>query len=234
MNPAIPSPNDAGAAPFQSAHTTPSVPLTRVRKFLLPVGVVVFDWLFWLEKAGPNMLVFTAFIVAAQLAMLPRHAAVRRSGYFWLMAAGSLFAGVMVALYGSAVAALACMASVLLMLGYVNQPHLKLLLAAGNWEVWIARYNLQPRFRSLDIGFLLDMPGRALPALVAHRSLLAQIPQLTAEDEYGNAISIPAAEAQARLTAAVAHWNARYAAHPDWQGRTVADWQTHQLLNGPK
>ena len=38
-----------------------------------------------------------------------------------------------------------------------------LLLAAGNWEVWIARYNLQTRFRSIDIGFLLAMPGRVLP-----------------------------------------------------------------------
>ncbi|MDB5236153.1 MAG: hypothetical protein JWR44_3146 [Hymenobacter sp.] len=526
-------------SPTASAAVT-RLPLTRLQKILLPVGVVVFDWLFWLEKAGPNMLVFTVFVVAAQLVMLPKHAAVRRSGYFWLMVAGSLFSGAMVAVYGSAVAALACLASGLLMLGYVNQPHLKLLLyaaltavgsgaqatfsvlsrlrpprnagagvrrswfygrlllvpvgilgafhilfavanpvydelsgralevlgnwlarllpnitlghvvfiavgfvvvagalvavpvyafadhesrfgefvrrqrdrvasfavrrpdfrlrnlraldlrkefiaaaavfglvnllllavnaidinwlwfgfvpaagfdlaqfvhegtyvlifsillamgivlwffrrnlnfyqpglrwlragatvwvlqnavlavsvglrnyyyiqhsglaykrvgvcfflllvffglgtvllkiwqrrsayslirlnslavyavllllAAGNWEVWIARYNLQPRFKSIDVGFLLDMPGRALPTLVAHRALLAQAAQLTSEDEYGNAINIPATQAQARLDAAVATWKARYAAHSDWQGRTLADWQTAQSL----
>ncbi len=44
-----------------------------------------------------------------------------------------------------------------------------LLLALGNWEIWIARFNLQPRFRaSLDREFLLEMPPRVLPELQAH------------------------------------------------------------------
>ena len=53
---------------------------------------------------------------------------------------------------------------------------LLLLLAAGNWEVWIASYNLQARFRSVDVGFLLNMPGRVLPTLVARRALLNSAP----------------------------------------------------------
>ncbi|WP_460609058.1 DUF4153 domain-containing protein [Hymenobacter terrigena] len=97
---------------------------------LLTLGVVLFDWLFWREGGGINMLVFTVFIIAVQLVLLPRYAAVRRSGYFWLMVGGSLFGAAMMAVYGSAVAALACMASVMLLLGYVNQPHLKLVLYA--------------------------------------------------------------------------------------------------------
>jgi hypothetical protein len=56
---------------------------------------------------------------------------VSRSGYFWLAASGSLFGGSMMAVYGSGVAALACAASLLLMLGYVNQPHLQLVLYAA-------------------------------------------------------------------------------------------------------
>ena len=76
------------------------------------------------------MLVFTLFIVIVQFVLLPHHAAVRRSGSFWLMMGGSLSGAAMMAVYGSGAAALACMASVLMLLGYVNQPHLKLVLYA--------------------------------------------------------------------------------------------------------
>ena len=119
----------AGVSPAGFATTTyPS--LTKAQKLLLPLGVVLFDWLFWQEKGGVNMLVFMVFVVATQLVLLPRAAGVRRSGYFWLAMVGSLFSGAMMAVYGSGVAALACWASVLMLLGYVNQPHLKLVLYA--------------------------------------------------------------------------------------------------------
>ncbi len=50
-----------------------------------------------------------------------------------------------------------------------------LLLALGNWELWIARYNLQPRFlTSLDRDFLLSMPPRVLPELVAHAAAFTE------------------------------------------------------------
>ncbi|GAB2848784.1 DUF4153 domain-containing protein [Hymenobacter ruber] len=127
MNPVFPLSEDSDAVPLQSA---PATSISTIQKVLLPLGVVLFDWLFWREGGGVNMVVFTVFIVVAQLLMLPRHAAVRRSGYFWLMVGGSLFGAAMMAVYGSGAAALACMASVLLLLGYVNQPHLKLVLYA--------------------------------------------------------------------------------------------------------
>ncbi|MDB5269205.1 MAG: hypothetical protein JWP58_2245 [Hymenobacter sp.] len=127
MNPVIPLSEDSDAIPLQSA---PATALSTIQKVLLPLGVVLFDWLFWREGGGVNMLVFTIFAIAVQFALLPRHAAVRRSGYFWLMVGGSLFGAAMMAVYGSGAAALACMASVLMLLGYVNQPHLKLVLYA--------------------------------------------------------------------------------------------------------
>lgn len=102
-----------------------------------------------------------------------------------------------------------------------------LLLAAGNWEVWMARYNLQSRFRCVGIGLLLDMSGRALPTLLARRAVLTQVPQLTTSDSYGTVISISAPDAQRQLDAALNHWLSRYEAHADWQGRTYADWQTY-------
>jgi hypothetical protein len=127
MNPGIPLSEDSDAFLQQSA---PSTPLSLAQKLLLPLGVVLFDWLFWREGGGVNMLVFTVFILAVQFVLLPRYAAARRSGYFWLMVSGSLFGAAMMAVYGSGAAALACMASVLMLLGYVNQPHLKLVLYA--------------------------------------------------------------------------------------------------------
>ncbi|QKG51742.1 DUF4173 domain-containing protein [Hymenobacter sp. BRD67] len=60
-----------------------------------------------------------------------------------------------------------------------------LLLAAGNWEIWIADYNLQARFPRLDIGFLLNMPPRVLPVLAARAVLISQAKELVVEDEYG-------------------------------------------------
>ncbi|MEJ7660344.1 MAG: DUF4153 domain-containing protein [Hymenobacter sp.] len=84
-----------------------------------------------------------------------------------------------------------------------------LVLAAGNWEVWMARYNLErPGFASIDAGFLLDLPGRALPTLLAQREALNQLPQLTGESYRGAAV-VSAADAQRRLDAAVATWRQR-------------------------
>ncbi|WP_426059691.1 DUF4173 domain-containing protein [Hymenobacter sp. B1770] len=109
-----------------------------------------------------------------------------------------------------------------------------LLLAAGNWEVWMTRYNLQARFRTIDVGFMLDMPGRVLPTLVARRELLNTTAQLTAEGPYGQYTVVTAVEAQRRLDAAVTNWKARYEARPNWQGRTYANWQAYQQLSTNK
>ena len=118
-------------APHATLLAPTHPPLTVMQKLLLPLGIILFDWLFWRERGGLNLLVFTLFIVGAQLALLPRHAAARRSGYFWLAVFGSLLGGAMMAVYGSGAAALACAVSVLLLLGFVNQPSLRLLLFAG-------------------------------------------------------------------------------------------------------
>ena len=128
MNPSL---QPAGQWAIPTPATAARPPLTAAQKLLLPLGVVLFDWLFWRERGGANMLVFNSFVVIAQLVQLPRHAAARRSGYFWLMVFGTLLSGLLMAVYGSAVAALAGTVSVLLLLGYANQPSLKLLLYAA-------------------------------------------------------------------------------------------------------
>ena len=105
-----------------------------------------------------------------------------------------------------------------------------LALAAGNWEIWIARYNLQPRFQTIDIGFLLDMPGRVLPVLLERRALLDDTRHLTTRGGYLDATVIDAATARTRLDQRVTEWQATYSAHHDWQEWNYADWQVNNAL----
>ena len=105
-----------------------------------------------------------------------------------------------------------------------------LMLAAGNWEIWIARYNLQSRFHSIDMSFLLTMPGRVLPTLLERREALNHASLRTVDDLYGNPQFIDAAEAQRRLDARLAQWRTDYLKHPDWQGLNYADWAAYQEL----
>ena len=107
-----------------------------------------------------------------------------------------------------------------------------LMLAAGNWEVWMARYNLQPRFRTLDIGFLLRMPPRVLPVLLARQAVLAQMPGLVSENAYGSYQALPLAEAQAALHRKTADFRRDHATRPNWQSRTVSEWLVNKELNG--
>ncbi|OUJ75449.1 hypothetical protein BXP70_05405 [Hymenobacter crusticola] len=106
-----------------------------------------------------------------------------------------------------------------------------LLLAGGNWETWIARYNLQTRFDTLDLGFLLNMPGRMLPELVEKRAVLAQIPNLRRENSDGTIDSVGAAKAQQLLDARVANWLHDYQAEHTWKSWTYADARAYEQLH---
>ena len=98
-----------------------------------------------------------------------------------------------------------------------------LLLAAGNWEVWMVRYNLQPQFQRVDYGFLLAMPDRVLPELAAQAHTLPGR-ELTQEDDYGHWADLPATAAQSRLQHRIRAFEA-LEARRNWPSRTWADWQ---------
>ncbi|MBX0290886.1 DUF4173 domain-containing protein [Hymenobacter sp. HSC-4F20] len=120
----------AAPAPGRSRLRRPPVPLTALQKLLLPLGALLFDVLFWNQELGLNLTVYTLFVVGATLAGLPRHAAVWRSGYFRLMLGGTLLSAGSVVLLGSGAAKLACVTSLCMLLGYVNQPHLQVVVHA--------------------------------------------------------------------------------------------------------
>ena len=106
-----------------------------------------------------------------------------------------------------------------------------LALAAGNWEIWMAEYNLQPRFARLDIGFLLAMPPRVLPVLAAHEAALDQVP-LVAENEYGYYERLDAAAAHRQLRQRQRAFRNAYPLQ-DWQSRTGADARAYQAVSAP-
>jgi hypothetical protein len=104
-------------------------------------------------------------------------------------------------------------------------------LAAGNWEVWIAEYNLQPRFESLDMGFLLAMPPRVLPVLAAREAIIDQAPKLVADGSDGYYHAMDKATAHALLREKLATFRHDYDKYDDWQSRTGAEWMAYKNLS---
>jgi hypothetical protein len=104
-----------------------------------------------------------------------------------------------------------------------------LLLAAGNWEIWIAEYNLQPRFTRLNIGFLLTMPPRVLPVLAARAGLIGEADELVEEGSDGDFYPITREAARQKLHERLARFRADYPQR-HWQSRTGAAEQAYQQL----
>jgi hypothetical protein len=106
-----------------------------------------------------------------------------------------------------------------------------LLLAAGNWEIWIAEYNLQPRFARLNIGFLLEMPSRVLPVLAEREALIDEAKELVAEDDNGYFYTTTREAAHRQLHARLAGFRREYSQR-HWQSRTGAAGQAYQKIAG--
>jgi hypothetical protein len=106
-----------------------------------------------------------------------------------------------------------------------------LLLAAGNWEIWIAEYNLQPRFARLDIGFLLTMPPRVLPVLAERAALIDQAKELVQESDDGYFHPISAIEARQQLRSRLEAFRVEYPQR-HWQSRTGAAEQAYGQVAG--
>ena len=117
--------------PAESAPTTaPAHRLSTRLATLLVTATALSDYLFWHEGVGLNGLIYLLFLVGAHLALLPRHAPVRRTAVFWVAVGGCLLSGGLVAWYGSAAAQWAALASGLLLVGLVNQAGLRLVSSA--------------------------------------------------------------------------------------------------------
>jgi hypothetical protein len=108
-----------------------------------------------------------------------------------------------------------------------------LLLAFGNWEVWITRYNLQPRFKELDLGFLLTMPERMLPELAAREAVLDGMKRIVVLNNsgYGETRFTPA-EAHRMVRQRLERWKVAYPRYRTWQSWTYSEAQAYKQLYG--
>ncbi|TGD79030.1 DUF4173 domain-containing protein [Hymenobacter wooponensis] len=106
-------------------------------------------------------------------------------------------------------------------------------LAAGNWEVWITRYNLQPRFKEVNLGFLLDMPERMLPELAAREAVLDGMTRIVVINDsgYGETQFTPA-EAHRLVKQRLQRWKEAYPRYHTWQSWTYAEAQAYEELYG--
>ncbi|UOQ72185.1 DUF4153 domain-containing protein [Hymenobacter cellulosilyticus] len=102
------------------------------------------------------------------------------------------------------------------------------LLACGNWEIWIARYNLQARFAKVDYGFLLDMPDRVLPELAARQASLSGR-RLVQENNYNTWVPLPEADAREQLQSRIRQFRAQQARR-HWPSYTWADYRAAQYF----
>lgn len=104
-------------------------------------------------------------------------------------------------------------------------------LACGNWEIWIARYNLRPQLHELDYGFLLAMPDRVLPVLAAHPEVFAH--RHLVHEYHDNWIQLDPVVAAQRLQQRLTRFRQAQEAR-SWPSYTYADWQAYQQLAGEK
>ena len=109
-----------------------------------------------------------------------------------------------------------------------------LLLAAGNWEVWIAELQpAAPLSAASTSAFCSTCPTGCCPRCWPAAPSLNHASQLTAYRRmnigYGTH-TINAAEAQQPLDAKAQRWLQVYKEHGSWQSRTLADYATYRYL----
>lgn len=147
-----------------------SISLSTTRKSLLVLGAILFDVFFWDQLQGVNLLIWTLFVVAV---VIGEASEARRSPAFWAVALGALLAAAGTTGYGSGVAKLVAWASLALLVGFANQPQVRLLsnalltgvanggrvLAALLRQLRAVRLMSEPLRRAWYYGRLLIVPG---------------------------------------------------------------------------
>tara|TARA_B100000809_G_scaffold222378_1_gene231299 strand:- start:864 stop:2390 length:1527 start_codon:yes stop_codon:yes gene_type:complete len=98
---------------------------TQLGLFLL--GSILYNWFFWEEDLGLNLLLFNHFIIAVAYLLNP---ASRKQNSVLLMGIASLTTATMVFFYGSTISKLTNFVSLIVFIGYVHQPQLKAIIFA--------------------------------------------------------------------------------------------------------
>lgn len=95
--------------------------LKKELSFLI-AGSLLFNYLFWEEDFGLNILLFTAFLVSCILTLFP---SIRKSPQALIAICGTIITSVFVVLHSSAFVVIMYWLSALLMIGFIHQTELK-------------------------------------------------------------------------------------------------------------
>ena len=112
----------------QSTFRKSSNAALLLRQGAAAAGALIFQQLFWRQEPGLNVLLYLAFVAILQLVFYPT---LRKSVSFRLVAAATLFAALMLVVQHTVTAGLTVFGSFFLLLGFANQPRLRLLLYAA-------------------------------------------------------------------------------------------------------
>ena len=122
----------------------------KLQLLLLIIGSVLFNWFFWKEELGLNLLLYTIFIIAVTLLIYPT---AKKEKSIWLMVAASFISAFMVFAYGSTVAKLTNLVSLLILIGYAHQPQIKSIFFAGcTTLVNFVNFPIKQAFKSINTG----------------------------------------------------------------------------------
>lgn len=105
-----------------------TIPTKKIQTVLLIVGSILFNWFFWKEELGLNLLLYNVFIIVVTLLIYPT---AKKEKSTLLMIAASLISAFMVFAYGSTVAKWTNFVSLFIFIGYAHQPQIKSIFFAG-------------------------------------------------------------------------------------------------------
>lgn len=100
----------------------------KIQLIFFLLGTLLFNWLFWQEQLGLNLLIFNVFILLSSYFIYPNSF---KSKYVIAFSILCILTATFVFLYGSTIAKITNSFLLLICIGYIHQPKLKAVFFAG-------------------------------------------------------------------------------------------------------
>ncbi|PCI97918.1 MAG: hypothetical protein COB15_06990 [Flavobacteriales bacterium] len=120
----------------------------KVQLGLFILGSILFNWFFWKEELGLNLLLYNIFIIGTLSIIYPKSIKEKRT---LLMVSACTITALMVFFYGSTISKVTNLTSLLIFIGYVHQPQIKSIFFAGFTSILnFFRFPIKQIFKSLN------------------------------------------------------------------------------------
>lgn len=100
----------------------------KIQLIFFLLGTFLFNWLFWQEQLGLNLLIFNVFILLSSYFIYPNSF---KSKYVITFSILCILTATFVFLYGSTIAKITNSFLLLICIGYIHQPKIKAAFFAG-------------------------------------------------------------------------------------------------------